>query len=107
MRFCLMRELRCRCQRERSSPGGQRKPPLFGRVSRRVPAGNVAPAASCSPLWAVFAEASESFFSIPSGSCECSDNSSRNPWLSEKNSGMACFPATPYQNFYVREEAEA
>ena len=43
---------------------------------------------------------------MPSGSYECSDNSSRNPWLSRKCSGMVCFPAAPYQNFYVREEAE-
>ena len=43
---------------------------------------------------------------IPSGSYECSDNSSHNPWLSRKCSGMVCFPAAPYQNFYVREEAE-
>ena len=43
---------------------------------------------------------------IPSGSYECSDNSSHNPWLSEKSSGMVCFPAAPYQNFYARKETE-
>ena len=43
---------------------------------------------------------------MPSGSYECSDNSSHNPWLSRKCSGMVCFPATPYQNFYAREDAE-
>lgn len=43
---------------------------------------------------------------MPSGSYECSDNSSHNPWLSRKSSGMVCFPAAPYQNFYAREETE-
>ena len=76
----------------------------------RVNGGSVAPESPVvfpSPLRAAFAETSESLSLTPSCSYECPDNSSRNPWLSEKNSGMACFPATPYQNFYVREEAEA
>ncbi len=75
----------------------------------RVNGGSVAPESPVvfpSPLRAAFAETSESLSLTPSCSYECPDNSSRNPWLSEKNSGMACFPATPYQNFYVREEAE-
>ena len=85
--------------------------PLFGRVCRCVGRRGAGwhPRSCRLPFGAVGSPCGNvqiPLSPIPSGSYECSDNSSRNPWLSEKNSGMACFPATPYQNFYVREEAE-
>ena len=94
------------------SPGGQRKPPLFGPVSRCV--GRMGPGwhpwdpcrLSLAAVGSLCGSAQIPLSPMPSGSYECSDNSSRNHWLSEKSSGMVCFPATPYQNFYAREEAK-
>ena len=86
-------------------------PPLFALVSRCV--GRMGPGwhpYPCRLSFGVSGSLCESVrilsLGMPSGSYECSDNSSRNPWLSRKCSGMVCFPAAPYQNFYVREEAE-
>lgn len=86
-------------------------PPLFALVSRCV--GRMGPGwhpYPCRLSFGVSGSLCESVrilsLGMPSGSYECSDNSSRNPWLSRKCSGMVCFPAAPYQIFYVREEAE-
>ena len=86
-------------------------PPLFGPVNRCV--GQMGPGWHPCPCRLSFAAVSDlcgnvqiPLSPIPSGSYECSDNSSHNPWLSRKCSGMVCFSAAPYQNFYVRKEAE-